>query len=119
MKKRSVLLIIFLIFSAYLFSESMYYYGNGFSSAEYKGTTSTVRAYNLWQYQKQRAHARLYKVEKLTEEERTFLWGALKKYDYRYGEVYFILISPSAFQQLFIYAEIQKDKSLSWYGWRN
>lgn len=96
----------------------MYFYGDGFSSATYNGTTARVRAYDLWALQGRRAQANLYKVEKLSKIELNYLWGALNDFDYRYGEVYTILIWPSAFQQLFIYVEIQNDGSIIWYGWR-
>ena len=120
LKKSVALLTIYFLFNISLFSETFYYYGNGFSSAVYKGTTANVRAYNLWVQQKRNAAAHLYKINQLTDEDRKFLWGALNKYNYHVGEVYMILISPGDiyFTQTFIYVEIQKDKSIIWYGWR-
>ncbi len=120
MKKFVILLLIYLFSTVSLFSETIYYYGNGFSSATYKGTTASVRAYDLLLQQKQKAALPLQQINKLTDEERMFLWGALNKYNYKYGEVYMILISPGDiyFTQTFIYVEIQKDKSIIWYGLR-
>ena len=118
MKRCIVLFIICFLFNVSLFSETFYYYENGYSSATYKGTTATVRAYNLMMQQKQKATLPLYQIKELTDEDRRFLWGALNKYNYKYGEVYMILISPGDiyFTQTFIYVEIQKDKSIIWYG---
>ena len=121
MKKGIILFIICFLLNVSSFSETFYYYGNSYSSATYEGTTATVRAYDLWLLQKQKAAATLYKINKLTDEDRKFLWGALNKYNYRPGEVYRILISPENIylSYTFIYVEIQKDKSLIWYGWRS
>lgn len=89
---------------------------DGVSAAAYKGTISRVRAFDLWQQQKQGAKVKLTKIEKLMKSESTLLWGALNEFDYEPGEVYSVMISTN-YAFIMIYVEIQKDKSVNYYGW--
>ena len=104
-----------------LFADNGYYYGNGFSNAYYKGTTATVRAYDLCMQTKQKASVPTTMVEKLSKEEENFLWGALNKYNYKPGEVYEIWIVPiyNEPKLICLYVEIQKNGSVIFYGHRN
>ena len=124
MKKKIVcVLALLFLFVSYA---SAYGYGipDPSAEAEYRGTTATVRAYDLWLEQKQRATVTLYKVEKLTKAENNLLWSALNEYDYKAGEVYSVFIAwlneyaNKVTRSLSIYVEIQKDGSANWYGWR-
>ena len=108
--KRKILCIVLLFFALPIMAFTTD------SVAIYKGTTATVRAYDLFLKEMASATVSASEVKKLTKEESNLLWKALREYDYKAGEVYEVIIytifgsiySPTIFNTS-LFVEIQKD----------